>query len=65
MSGEKESMDAIMAIRISERVRKAFISKSRRTGRGVSDVHRELVTAFAEDRVTIKRNPNRENIYVD
>lgn len=54
-----------MTVRLAPSVHKAFRAKAERYG-GVSEVLRELVTAFIEDRVTVipPSNPRKESLYV-
>lgn len=57
----------ILSLRVSEALRRKFNAKAQRFGK-TADVHRELLEAFVEDRLTIHPNPNRptlENLYVD
>lgn len=48
--------------RVSPKVHKAFSVKAKQFG-GNSEVLRELVEAFIEDRVTITPNPTKRSIY--
>lgn len=58
-------LSQFMTVRLKPSDHKAFRAKATRYG-GVSEVLRELVIAFTEDRVTIipPSNPRKENLYV-
>jgi dihydroxyacid dehydratase/phosphogluconate dehydratase len=51
-----------LTVRLEPPVHKAFHRKATEYG-GVSEVLRELTTAFVEDRVTVTPNPERKTIY--
>ncbi len=62
-----KNLTAFLTIRITNEMRDAFVEKSRLFGRP-SEVHRELVEAFVDDRITIKANPKKptmEKLYND
>ena len=50
------SLDACLSVRVSDKTRTAFNRKAKRHGKS-SDVLRQLVLAFIEDRITVKPNP--------
>jgi hypothetical protein len=52
-----------LTIRVTPIVHKAFQRKTQEYG-GVSEVLRELVIAFIEERVTVIPNPERKSLYV-
>lgn len=57
----------ILSLRLPESLRRRFNAKAQKFGKA-ADVHRELLEAFVEDRMTIRPNPNKpslENLYVD
>lgn len=58
-------LSQFMTVRLKPADHKAFRAKASRYG-GVSEVLRELVTAFIEDRVTVipPSNPRKESLYV-
>jgi|LauGreSuBDMM15SN_2_FD.fasta_scaffold57654_4 hypothetical protein len=58
-------LSQFMTVRLKPSDHKAFRAKASRYG-GVSEVLRELVVAFLEDRMTITppSNPRKENLYV-
>jgi hypothetical protein len=58
-------LSQFMTVRLKPTDHKAFRVKASRYG-GASEVLRELVTAFIEDRVTVipPRNPRKESLYV-
>jgi hypothetical protein len=62
MSSPK-SFDTHMTLRVTGRVRTAFNRKAERYGKP-SDVLRELIEAFLDDRLVIKPNPRKESLYV-
>jgi len=55
--------DVHMTLRVNERVRAAFNRKAVRYGKP-SDILRELIDAFIDDRLTIEPNPRKESLYV-
>lgn len=58
------SLNCYLTVRVTSRVRTAFQRKAERYGKP-SDVMRELVEAFLEDRLTIVPPVNRkESLYV-
>jgi hypothetical protein len=58
-----KSLDTHMTFRVSQRVRTAFHRKAERYGKP-SDVLRELIEAFLDDRLVIQPNPRKESLYV-
>lgn len=61
----RKPLQKFLTVRITPTQHKAFSVKAERYG-GVSEVVRELVTAFVEDRVTVipPSNPRKESLYV-
>lgn len=55
--------DTHMTLRVNQRVRTAFNRKAERYGKP-SDVLRELIEAFLDDRLIIQPNPRKESLYV-
>jgi len=55
--------DTHMTLRVNQRVRTAFNRKAERYGKP-SDVLRELIEAFLDDRLVIQPNPRKESLYV-
>lgn len=55
--------DTHLTLRLSGKVNIAFKRKAKRYGRP-SDVLRELIEAFIEDRLTIQPNQKKESLYV-
>ena len=55
--------DTHMTVRVAARVRSAFHRKAERYGRP-SDVLRELIEAFLDDRLVIQPTPRKESLYV-
>ena len=51
-----------VSVRVTAASHKAFQRNARQFGRP-SDILRELVEAFAEDRLTIKPSPTKRSIY--
>jgi len=58
----KISKSKFLNLRVSPKVHKAFSVKAREFG-GTSEVLRELVEGFLEDRVTVKPNPEKRSLY--
>ena len=58
-----KSFDTHMTFRVTHRVRTAFNRKAERYGKP-SDVLRELIEAFLDDRLVIQPNPRKESLYV-
>jgi predicted HicB family RNase H-like nuclease len=58
----KISKSKFLNLRVSPKVHKAFSVKASKFG-GTSEVLRELVDAFIEDRVTVKPNPEKRSLY--
>lgn len=55
-------LNSFLATRVSPDMRSDFIKKANRFG-GPSDVLRELISAFVEDRLTINPPEDKEDIY--
>lgn len=58
-----KTLDTHITLRVSQRVRTAFIRKADRYGKP-SDVLRELIEAFLDDRLVIQPNVKKESLYV-
>ena len=58
-----KSLDTHMTLRVSQRVRTAFNRKAERFGKP-SEVLRELIDAFIDDRLVIQPTPRKESLYV-
>lgn len=58
----KISKSKFLSLRVSPKTHKAFSVKASKFG-GTSEVLRELVDAFIEDRVTVKPNPEKRSLY--
>lgn len=58
-----KTLNTHMTLRVNQRVRTAFHRKAEKIGRP-SDVMRELIEAFIDDRLVIKPNPRKESLYV-
>ena len=56
-------MDAYIALRISKATQTAFMEKASRYGKP-SEVHREIIEAFLDDRLVIHPDPRKESLYV-
>lgn len=63
MPGKKETKTANFAVRIEESLLVKFKKRCNGLRRHYSDVLRELMTAFAENRITIKRDKKSEELY--
>lgn len=57
-----KSKGKFLTVRVTPAVHKAFFAKAKRFD-GTSEVLRELVEAFIEDRLTIKPPVNKESLY--
>ena len=60
-------LTTFLTLRVAQSTRDKFRNKSKAYG-GPTVVHRELIEAFLEDRLTIKPNadkPTMEKLYVD
>ena len=57
------SLDAYVTFRINRSMQKDFMDKANRYGKP-SDVLREFVEAFLDDRLVIQPNPRKESLYV-
>ena len=53
---------AFLTVRIDKDTAEAFRTKAKEFG-GTSEVLREVVTAFIDDRMTVQPNPNRKTIF--
>jgi hypothetical protein len=58
-----KSLNSFITVRVSGKVRTAFHRKAERFGKP-SDVMRELIEAFLDDRLVIKPDPKKESLYV-
>ena len=56
-------LNCYLTVRVNQRVRTAFQRKADRYGKP-SDVLRELIEAFLDDRLVIQPNPRKESLYV-
>lgn len=52
-----------LAIRVTPALKDGFINKAKKYG-DPSDIHRELIEAFVEDRLEVKQPENKETLYV-
>jgi len=52
----------IMCLRLKPKAKTAFMRKASRYG-GASEVLRELVEAFLDDRLSIQPDPKKETLY--
>lgn len=59
---DKANLDCLLATRVSQQDRVKFSRKAAKYG-GISEVLREFIIAFNENRLTIKQNPNKESLY--
>ena len=57
-----KTMDRFVTVRVTTGVHKKFHVKASRIGRP-SDVLREIVEAFIEDRLTVTPSPTKRNLY--
>ena len=53
---------AFLTVRIDKDVADAFRTKAKEFG-GTSEVLREIVTAFNDNRLTMQPNPNRKSLF--
>jgi hypothetical protein len=58
---KKINLDVTLQVRVTKSTKLAFVKKANTYGEA-STVHRELVEAFVDDRVTIKTNPNKPDM---
>lgn len=58
-----KSLDSSLQIRLPTAVRKDFQKKATRYG-NPSQVLREIIQAFIDDRLVIQPNPRKESLYV-
>ena len=62
---KKRTLTTYLNVRVTKQLKERFIKKSRDYG-GAGEVLRELVEAWADNRVTLERDPERkslENLY--
>lgn len=59
----KNKLESCIYIRVTPKMRALFLKKAEKFGTQ-SDVLREIIEAFVEDRLTIKPNPRKESLYV-
>ncbi len=64
MAKQSKNLDKFVATRVTSAVHKKFHVKAKRYGKP-SDVLREMIEAFVDDRLTVKPNPLKESLYVD
>lgn len=53
----------ILAVRVTPAFKQDFINKAKKYG-DPSDIHRELIEAFVEDRIKVKQPEDKETLYV-
>lgn len=58
-----KKLNFFLTFRVSAKVHTAFHRKAEKYGRP-SDVLRELIEAFLDDRLVIKPDPKKESLYV-
>ena len=56
------NLDKVLAARVTGAVHKKFHAKARKYGKP-SDVLREIIEAFVEDRLVIQPSPTKRNLY--
>ena len=56
--------DKFLTLRVSPDTHKNFMAKAYRYGTP-SDVLREIIEAFLDDRLVIKQDPRKESLYVN
>ena len=56
------NLDCFLTVRVSKSSRTKFHRKASHYGKP-SDVMREILLAFAEDRLVIQPNPTKRNLY--
>ncbi len=59
---KQSNMDKFMATRVTSQVHKKFHAKCRPYGKP-SEVLREIVEAFVEERLVIQPSPTKRNLY--
>lgn len=62
---DQQKLTDVLYLRVRKGLKKAFQNKAQRFGDS-ADVHRELLEAFVDGRVTISPDPNKpqkENLY--
>ena len=57
-------LDSFLTIRVSEEFRNKLHKKAKRFGKP-SDVVRQILEAFVEDRLQITQSDSKENLYVN
>ena len=57
-----KNFTAFLTVRISQDSAAAFRRRAKEFG-GTSEVMREIVEAFNENRLTVRPNPNRKSLY--
>lgn len=58
-----KSLNCYLTLRVTQQVRTKFMRKAERYGKP-SDVMRELIEAFLDERLVIRPNPRKESLYV-
>ncbi len=58
------SLDTYITIRVNKETHKEFMGKVVKYGKP-SDVLREIIEAFLDDRLVIQPNPRKESLYVN
>lgn len=56
-----KNLTAFLTIRVTAKFKNRFHRKAKQYGKP-SEVHRELVEAFVDDRVTIEANPKKPSL---
>lgn len=59
---KQPNLDKVVAARVTVQVHKKFHAKARRYGKP-SDVLREMIEAFIENRLTVTPSPTKRNLY--
>lgn len=57
------TLDQYIMLRVSNQLRTEFMEKAARYGKP-SEVHREILTAFINDRLVIQPDLSKESLYV-
>lgn len=58
-----KKLNYFLTVRVSGKVHTAFHRKAERYGKP-SDILREIIDAFLDDRLVIQPNPKKESLYV-
>ena len=57
-----KQLETFLSVRLNREIANVFRAKSKEYG-GVSEILRELVLAFNDDRVTVRPDPSRKTIF--